>query len=618
MSFSESSKYQDPLHILLDHIAERSSDCDMVLVHDNDLQKITGIGDNTSLETLQPDVMVDLLRRSDLEIHNVSCDLSHTSSSPNPGSNVVRVAMLSMIFQNGDSSPVPVPVVRNGNVISSFATAKDALRIAGIPLADAPPLGHPMATHRMRGIKSLTITPHDTPVQQPPFDRNHHCPPHNGSTHSSYGAYDWGLCSAMPEPQRGIGYDAFMRQPPLGRSLVSASARSYNVPGSRYLHPLDHAHQQNPAAVIARGSQYQGLVSSQNTAGGSYLTSRQIVVSSETSPPMAEYSDPWGLPPYERFWKPEQPMPTPQSFSLCTRKKRALVIGINYTHSNPDLQLRHAVEDAYSIANFLCENLGFAQDDVRLMTDDRPWDQPDKESIMRAMNELVYDAQPHDSLFCYFSGHGSQTKDVTGVELDGLSESMCAVDYVGGEQWQGRNANTSGFIVGDIKVPTGYGYETDGPIAYLGGEHVQDRNVNAPGLILDDLIHDLMVRPLPSRCRLTVVSDSCHSGTLLDLPYIYDSNGGVKELGHPYRRQRSSHADIVSLSVGHDHRESFETNLGGALRSAFIDCMGRCRNGVTYKQLMESIQNHAKGYKFPQEPQLSSSLKLDTNRLFFI
>jgi hypothetical protein len=28
------------------------------------------------------------------------------------------------------------------------------------------------------------------------------------------------------------------------------------------------------------------------------------------------------------------------------------------------------------------ENLGFAQDDVRLMTDDRPWDQPDKESIV--------------------------------------------------------------------------------------------------------------------------------------------------------------------------------------------------------------------------------------------
>jgi len=196
---------------------------------------------------------------------------------------------------------------------------------------------------------------------------------------------------------------------------------------------------------------------------------------------------------------------------------------------------------------------------------------------------------------------------------------MCAVDYVGGEQWKDRNAKTPGLIVGDIEVPTGYVYETDEPNeSYLGGEHVQDRNVNAPGLILDDIIHNLMVTPLPSQCRLTVVFDSCYSGTLLDLPYIYDSNGGVKELGHPYRHQRSSHADIVSLSVGHDHRESFETNLGGTLRSAFIDCMKRYRNGVTYKRLMESIQNHAKRYKFPQEPQLSSSLELDTNRLFLI
>jgi len=381
-----------------------------------------------------------------------------------------------------------------------------------------------------------------------------------------------------------MGYDASVRQPPLGRSLVSAPVRSYNVPGSLFLHPLDRAYQQSLAAGIASRSQYQGqgLVSSQNAAGGSYLTSRQTMVSSETSPPMAEYGGPWGLQLYERFGKPEQPIPTPQSFSLCTRKKRALIIGINYTHHpNPGLRLKNAVDDAYTIANFLCENLGFASNDVRLMTDDHPWGRPDKESIMRAMSELVYDAQPHDSLFYFYSGHALQMEDMTGNKPDGRSMSICAIDYVGGEQWQDRNANT-------------------------------------PGLIMDDVIYELLVKPLPSQCRLTVIYDCCHSNTLLNLPHVYDSNGSVKELGHRYKRQRSSHADIVSLSVGHDHRESFETNLGGTLRSAFIDCMKRYRNSVTYKQLMEGVQNYAKRCKFPQEFQLSSSLKIDTNGRFLI
>lgn len=56
------------------------------------------------------------------------------------------------------------------------------------------------------------------------------------------------------------------------------------------------------------------------------------------------------------------------------------------------------------------------------------------------------------------------------------------------------------------------------------------------GLIIDDdselncnekaqltTVHDLLVRPLPAGCRLTAIFDSCHSGTVLDLPYVVSS-----------------------------------------------------------------------------------------------
>lgn len=38
-----------------------------------------------------------------------------------------------------------------------------------------------------------------------------------------------------------------------------------------------------------------------------------------------------------------------------------------------------------------------------------------------------------------------------------------------------------------------------------------------------------MVRPLPPGCRLTAIFDSCHSGTALDLPYVYSTEGTIKE-----------------------------------------------------------------------------------------
>ena len=38
-----------------------------------------------------------------------------------------------------------------------------------------------------------------------------------------------------------------------------------------------------------------------------------------------------------------------------------------------------------------------------------------------------------------------------------------------------------------------------------------------------------MVRPLPPGCRLTAIFDSCHSATALDLPYVYSTEGKIKE-----------------------------------------------------------------------------------------
>jgi hypothetical protein len=38
-----------------------------------------------------------------------------------------------------------------------------------------------------------------------------------------------------------------------------------------------------------------------------------------------------------------------------------------------------------------------------------------------------------------------------------------------------------------------------------------------------------LVKPLPKGCRLTAIFDSCHSGTVLDLPYVYSTKGTIKQ-----------------------------------------------------------------------------------------
>jgi len=283
-------------------------------------------------------------------------------------------------------------------------------------------------------------------------------------------------------------------------------------------------------------------------------------------------------------------------------RRDALVIGINYRfHSNPDSRLKklnHGVEDAYAIANFLrgttfpfrsiifslilpVEDWGFAHKNVRIMTDESSqWDDlPTKDNILKAMKKLVHGAKPNDSFFLYFSGHGQQIKDLNGDERDGFDECLCAMDYCGND--------------GQLTPDT-------------------------PGLIVDDLMHEILVKPLPSGCRLIAIFDACHSGTLLDLPYIYNSNGAVKRSIFPHRlrfsrilkRTKSICGDVISLGSSKDRQSSLETNKGGALRRAFIDCMRAAEHNITYQELILNLREAMKQYDTQQQPQLSSSQKI--------
>lgn len=100
---------------------------------------------------------------------------------------------------------------------------------------------------------------------------------------------------------------------------------------------------------------------------------------------------------------------------------------------------------------------------------------PTKKNIQESLEWLVRGSRSGDSLIFYFSGHGLRLPEQSkGDELDGFDETICPVDFI------------------------------------------------EEGMILDDEINSKIVQPLTKGVTLHALVDSCHSGTILDLPNVYN------------------------------------------------------------------------------------------------
>ncbi|WWC58303.1 metacaspase-1 [Kwoniella dejecticola CBS 10117] len=301
-------------------------------------------------------------------------------------------------------------------------------------------------------------------------------------------------------------------------------------------------------------------------------------------------------------------------YSQCTGRRKALCIGINYIGTSQ--ALAGCINDAHNVQKFLIERYHYKAEDIVMLTDDarNPRQIPTRANILQACQWLTQGAQPNDALFFHYSGHGGQTKDLDGDEDDGYDEVIYPLDH-----------QRAGHIVDD------------------------------------ECEHHLLVRPLPAGCRLTAIFDSCHSGSCLDLPYIYSTEGTIKEpnllaeagqgllgAGMSYlkgdtggmikglmgigknlvnqnsdarkktQETKTSPADVIMWSGCKDSQTSADTQEAGkatgAMSYAFIASLTKYPQ-QSYVQLLNTIRDELKG-KYSQKPQLSASHPMDTNLLF--
>lgn len=303
-------------------------------------------------------------------------------------------------------------------------------------------------------------------------------------------------------------------------------------------------------------------------------------------------------------------------YSQCTGNRKALLIGINYIGQKAEL--KGCINDVQNIKRYLMEKQGYRQEDMVILTDDNrdSLSVPTRANILKACQWLVRNAQPNDSLFFHFSGHGGRTEDLDGDETDGYDDVIYPVDYT-----------KAGFIV-------------------------------------DDDLHNILVKPLLPGVRLTALLDCCHSGTGLDLPYVYSTKGLLKEPNllkdsgktaltalmnykkgnisemmnsfssgfdklmrgsnsknsEAVKQQKTSPADVVMFSGCKDTQTSADTvengAATGAMSHAFIQVM-RNNPNQSYLSLLNNMRDILAS-KYQQKPQLSCSHPLDCNLKFIM
>ncbi|CAH8356141.1 unnamed protein product [Eruca vesicaria subsp. sativa] len=144
--------------------------------------------------------------------------------------------------------------------------------------------------------------------------------------------------------------------------------------------------------------------------------------------------------------------------------KKAVLIGINYPGTK--IELKGCVNDVHRMHKCLVDRYGFAKKDITVLIDtDKSYTQPTGKNIRRALSELITPAKSGDVLFVHYSGHGTRVPLEEGDEDDtGFDECIVPCDM--------------------------------NPIP-------------------DDDFRDL-VDQVPEGCKITFVSDSCHSGGLID------------------------------------------------------------------------------------------------------
>ena len=127
--------------------------------------------------------------------------------------------------------------------------------------------------------------------------------------------------------------------------------------------------------------------------------------------------------------------------------------------------------------------------------------------------------------------------------------------------------------------------------------------------IVDDELHNILVKAVPRGCKLIALLDCCHSGTGLDLQFIYTPQGRTtsKVVDH-----KITEGDVICYSGCADDQKSADTiaqgRPAGAMTFAFRSVL-RTNPEITYFGLLTKMKEFLDTgtLRYTQIPHLSTS-----------
>lgn len=179
----------------------------------------------------------------------------------------------------------------------------------------------------------------------------------------------------------------------------------------------------------------------------------------------------------------------PPDFKQGVNKKRSLLIGCTYRRT-PDAGLKASHDDVRSIKDLLVNVYGFPESSeyMTVLMDDNHHMHPTAKNITDAFKKLALESQPGDAVFVLFSGHGCRVlNSPIDSEAESYDEALIPSDYV----------------------------ET--------------------GMIRDTLIFKTLLAPMRKGVTMTCILDACHTGLMVDLPYLWTTKVDRGELAPKVR-----------------------------------------------------------------------------------
>ena len=254
---------------------------------------------------------------------------------------------------------------------------------------------------------------------------------------------------------------------------------------------------------------------------------------------------------------------------------KGLLFGLNYAHCRAG-KLNGCINDVKQISQQIYSLMG-GSFPIDIYTDDVDRRSTSYDGIMQKLYNLAIESYSDnlDFVWIHYSGHGSQQKDFSQDpdELDGMDEGIVPSDY------------------------------------------------ETKGILIDDILNNVIQRFNP-RTKILFICDACHSGSILDLTYIWDA---VKRQGSYDNKKCAVKAQTLLISGCQDNQTSADAfNLLGDNQSigALTACIIKVLKNKPQQindvfAFIESVRAELKRGGFKQYPCLSSNYDLNRDPLLF-